>query len=133
MRKVDAMTSRTRIGTCLILLLSTAMAAIVAPKAFALIMGGEGNTPLRDPGWPKGAAAIFNTPSRIAYWEGPPFGGGEWHAECRGDAKALNTILADFAKLEVNSKRIVLHDGSGRSFWLNPINDAAKRDAAQMY
>ena len=87
------------------------LAAAPCRPAFALITGGEGNKPLVDPGWPKGADAIFNTPERIAWWEGPPLGGGQWHAECRGDAKALNAVLGDFAKLDVKSKRIVLHDG----------------------
>ncbi len=126
------MTSRSRVTRHLILVVSLAVAAIIVPRAFALILGGEGNMPINDPGWPKGAAVIFNTPSRIAYWEGPPFGGGQWHAECRGDAKALNKVLADFTKLNVKSKRIVLHDGVGQSFWLNMNQKPAKRAAAKM-
>ena len=113
--------------------LLTALLFVVAPSpVFALITGGEGNVPIRDPGWPKGAASMFNVTSRIAWWEGPPFGGGQWHAECRGNAKALNAVLADFAKLDVQSKRIVVHDGIGNSFWLNPNNEAAKQAAARM-
>ena len=53
-------------------LLFTVLAAVAPPEAFALITGGEGNTPITDPGWPRGAAAIFNHPGRIAWWEGPP-------------------------------------------------------------
>ena len=71
------------------MLLAVAIAAVPFRQAVALITGGEGNGPIADPGWPKGAAAIFNNPARIAWWEGPPFGGGQWHAECRGDAKAF--------------------------------------------
>ena len=126
------MTRSTGLRTGLLLLLSTAIVAVTSPEAFALITGGEGNKPLRDPGWPAGAAAIFNVTSRIAWWEGPPFGGGQWHAECRGDAKALSAVLADFAKLDVKSKRVVLHDGVGNSFWLNMNNEPAKREAAKM-
>jgi hypothetical protein len=126
------MTARSRFGTVLPLLLSAAILAVISSEALALITGGEGNAPLNDPGWPKGAAAIFNTKSRIAYWEGPPFGGGQWHAECRGDAKALNAVLADFAKLDVKSKRVVVHDGVGQSFWLNMNNEPGKKDAARM-
>src|SRR5262245_43601476 len=111
---------RTHSKAMLVLLFSAALAVVTTPKAFALIMGGVGNTPIRDPGWPQGAAAVFNVPSRIAYWEGPPFGGGQWHAECRGDAKTLNDVLADFAKIDVKNKRIVVHDGVGHSFWLAP-------------
>jgi hypothetical protein len=92
--------------------------AVTSPEVSTLIVGGQGNTPLRDPGWPKGAEPIFNTPARVAWWEGPPFGGGQWHAECRGDAKALSAVLAKFAKLDIKSKQIVLHDGVSGSFWL---------------
>jgi len=103
-----------------------------APAAWALISGGEGNDPIHDPGWPKGAAAVFNAKSRIAYWEGPPFGGGQWHAECRADAATLNEVLVDFANIETDKKRIVLHDGVGRSFWLNPNREPAKEVAAMI-
>jgi len=101
------------------------MLAVVA-EARALITGGEGNKPLRDPGWPKGAAAIFNHPGRVAWWEGPPFGGGNWHAECRGDAKTLSPVLADLAKVDAKVKRVVVHDGVGHSFWLAPNREPAK-------
>ena len=111
-------------------LLVLAMAAVPLREAWALITGGEGNKPLNDPGWPKGAAAIFDHPGRVAWWEGPPFGGGQWHAECRGNAGALNVVLADFARLDAKTKRAVVHDGVGHSFWLNPNRLPAKRDAA---
>ena len=67
-----------------------AFLSICTSSAFALIEGGEGNTPINDPGWPKGAAEIFNHKGRTAWWVGPPFGGGEWHSECKGDVAALN-------------------------------------------
>ena len=100
--------------------------------AFALITGGEGNRPITDPGWPKGASVILNNPARIAWWVGPPFGGGQWHAECRGDARVLSSVLADFAKLDVKTKRVILHDGVGGSFWLNSNNEPAKQAAARL-
>jgi hypothetical protein len=106
--------------------------AAIPREAAARITGGEGNSPIADPGWPRGAAAIFNVKSRIAWWEGPPFGGGQWHAECRGDAVALSAVLQDFAKLDVKSKRIVLHDGIGHSFWLAPNDEPEKLAAAKM-
>jgi hypothetical protein len=113
-------------------LLALTMAAGSCQTAFAIIMGGEGNRPISDPGWPQGAAAIVNNPARIAYWEGPPFGGGQFHAECRGDARSLNAVLADFAELDVKMKRLVVHDGIAQSFWLNPNRDPAKEAAARM-
>ena len=114
------------------MLLAMATAAVPSRQAVALITGGEGNRPIADPGWPKGAAVIFNNPARIAWWEGPPFGGGQWTAECRGDAKALNAILADFARLDVKTKKVVVHDGVGTSFWLSSSGDAAKKADARM-
>ena len=44
---------------------------------FALIMTGKGE-PVTDAGWPAGALAVANLKSRLGWWEGPPFGGGEW-------------------------------------------------------
>ena len=113
-------------------LLITILAAVAPPEAFALITGGEGNKPITDPGWPAGAAAIFNHTGRIAWWEGPPFGGGQWHAECRGDAKALNAVLADFARMDAKIKRVVVHDGTGHSFWLAPNREQEKLEAAKI-
>ncbi|WP_165253539.1 carboxypeptidase-like regulatory domain-containing protein [Paludisphaera soli] len=118
-----------RIATGLLL---TVLALSAPQEASALITGGTGNAPLRDPGWPAGAAAIFNHAGRIAWWEGPPFGGGQWHAECRGDAKVLSAVLADFAKLEVKVKKVVLHDGVGHSFWIAPNREPEKLAAAKM-
>lgn len=113
-------------------LLSLAIATSPAQSALALIEGGEGNDPITDPGWPKGAAKIFNHPNRAAYWVGPPFGGGQWHAECRGDAEVLSDVLADFAKIDAKIKRVVVHNGVGRSFWLNPNRDKAKEADAKI-
>jgi hypothetical protein len=118
-----------RIATVLLL---TVLAVSAPRESFALITGGSGNTPLRDPGWPTGAAAIFNHTGRVAWWEGPPFGGGQWHAECRGDVKALSAVLADFSKLDVKTRRIVVHDGVGHSFWLAPNQEPEKLAAAKI-
>jgi hypothetical protein len=126
------MTTHTKLARSLVLLFAAALVAIPFQEARALIIGGEGNKPIRDPGWPKGAAVLINKEARIAYWEGPPFGGGQWHAECRGDATVLSGVLADFAVLDVKNKRVVLHDGVGQSFWLNMNNEPAKRDRAKM-
>jgi len=98
------------------------MCFLLATHAHALIVGGKGNEPVRDPGWPEGAAAIFNHEGRVAWWEGPPFGGGQYHAECRGDADTLNEVLVTVSKLKAASRRLVVQDGVGHSFWLNPNN-----------
>jgi hypothetical protein len=108
------------------------MLPLFQQSAFALIFGGTGNDPVGDPGWPKGAAEIVNDPGRIAYWEGPPFGGGQWHSECRGDAKAFNAVMDKFARLDVKNKRLIVHDGIGRSFWLNPNQEPAAKAKAEI-
>lgn len=101
-------------------------------RAEALIMGGIGNEAVNDPGWPAGAAKVFNTPSRVAWWEGPPFGGGEWHGEFRGSTAALNQVLVDFSRIESPLKRIIVHDGIGTSFWLNPNRQAEQAQDARI-
>src|SRR4051812_44640198 len=114
------------------LLLAALSLAYCPHPAFALITGGEGNEPLHDPGWPAGVAIVFNQPTRIAYWEGPPFGGGQYHAEFRGNAQSLNTALAYFAKVDAKTKRLIVRDGVGSSFWLNPNHELAKAGLAQI-
>ncbi len=110
--------------------IAAAILAMAAPEASALREGGVGNAPFRDPGWPAGAALVFNTPWRIAYWHGPlP---GEYHADCRGDAKAFNAVLAEFARLDVKNKQVVVHNGVGNSEWLNINNDPARRETAKI-
>lgn len=123
---------RFRASQAATVIVAVTMTLAACGTAFGLITGGVGNEPIRDPGWPAGAAAIFNHPGRVAYWEGPPFGGGQWHAECRGDAKALNAVLAEFAKLDVKVKQLVVHDGVGHSFWLDPNREPAKQQAARI-
>ena len=114
------------------ILLASAILIAAAPVAHALITGGEGNEPIENPRWPAGAAAVFNLPARIAYWVGPPFGGGQWHGEFRGATPLLNATLADFAKVDVKDKRLVIHDGVGHSFWLNPNREATKTQSSRI-
>ena len=104
--------------------LALVMTLTNADHAEASIFGGVGNDPVNDPGWPAGAAKVFNVQSRVAYWEGPPLGGGQWHGEFRGSAEAFNAVLADFAQIKTPKKRLVVHDGVGASFWLNPNRTA---------
>ena len=104
----------------------------VPAEAFALITGGEGNEPLHDYGWQKGAAAVFNVKARVAYWEGPPFGGGQYVGEYRGDATVFNAVLVDFAKIEAKKHKLFVHDGIGNSFWLNINNEEGKRKQAEI-
>ena len=119
----------TRFSTGLLILI---LVAVAPPEVFALISGGEGNKPIPDPGWPRGASVIFNHAGRVAWWEGPPLGGGQWHAECRGDTRALNAVLVDFARLDVKRKRVVVQDCAGHSFWLAPNHVPEQMAAAKI-
>lgn len=123
---------RIRVRPLVVILLLAVITVGFCNPAGALITGGKGNSPINDPGWPKGAAAVFNCPGRVAWWEGPPFGGGQWYAECRGEADALNKVLADFAKQDSKSKRVILHDGIGHSFWLAPNRKPDKLQNARI-
>ena len=95
-------------------------------SAFAMITGGPGNTPIPDPGWPKGAARIFNYPDRVAYYEWWD----TWFSDCLGDAKDLSAVLADFAKVDAKDKRVIVHNGVGNSYLINIMCDPAKRAEA---
>lgn len=110
-----------------LLLLVTLGLILGIQPAYALITGGEGNSPVNDPGWSQGAAAVFNVKARVAWWEGPPFGGGQYTAECRGDTAAFNAVLVDFARIEAGERRLYVHDGEGASFWLNPNREDFKK------
>lgn len=110
-RRTQNQWSRCSRGTAIALFV-VALAAGFSQTALAIRHGGPSNTPLPDPGWPKGTAAVFNSPARIAYWIGPD--AGYYTAEFRGDARSLSTVLADFVNLDVRTKRLIVHDGVGR-------------------
>jgi hypothetical protein len=110
---IAAMPSRTA-GLCFCFII------VLCSASPALITGGQGNRPVEDRGWPAGAVELANLGSRIAWWEGPPFGGGEYHFEYRGDAEACNRALELFAAIRMPRLEVSIHPGPHDSFWLNP-------------
>lgn len=92
---------------------------LFVPYAHALITGDTGNKPVADRGWPKGSVDVANMECRIAWWEGPPFGGGESHFEYASDTATFNQALKAFAKIEAPKRRLVVYDGTAKSFWLS--------------
>lgn len=94
--------------------LALAAATICTQTAFAIRHGVIGNTSISDPGWTKGAAAVFNNPARASFWVGPS--PGYYTAEYRGDATALTAMLSDFATIEAKHRRLVVRDGVRSSF-----------------
>src|SRR5579862_3799896 len=91
--------------------LSVLFASAIPFAASALITSESGNRPISDPGWPDGALTLANLQSRVGWWEGPPFGGGEWQFLYRGDAQTFSNALATFAAIRALSLELVLHDG----------------------
>jgi hypothetical protein len=86
-------------------------------------MVGRGNTPVNDPGWPTGALDVANLKTRVGWYEGPPFGGGEWVFQYRGDVNALNEALKALAAIRAPALQIVLHDGPANSQFLADDKD----------
>ena len=99
--------------------------AVVVGDAHGLITGEKGNRPVVDRSWPEGTLALANRKIRLGWWEGPPFGGGEYHFLYRGDTKAFADSLDKFSKINTPRKRLVIHDGKHDSFWLRGEKDAS--------
>ena len=91
---------------------------LMAVCANASIVSGTGS-PTYTNGWPEGAATVSNLKSCVGWWEGPPFGGGEWHIQFRGDAEALNEALTNFAVIKSPELDVVIHDGPKQDQFLD--------------
>src|SRR3989442_7958487 len=99
-------------------------------SALALITGGWGNDPVSDAGWPLGTLEVANLKTRVGFWEGPPFGGGQYQFLYRGNSDNFNAALAAFAKVIAPVRELVVLDGPQESFWLKTDRgEAKKRDA----
>jgi hypothetical protein len=94
------------------------LALVVSANAFALITGGVGNEPVRDAGWPLGAVDVANLKTRVGWWEGPPFGGGQYQYLYRGNTDDFNAALQALAKVRAPLVELVVLDGPEESFWL---------------
>ena len=105
--------------------------AMSAPQAMASHFKGVRPPPSSRPGWPRQRDGDLQQ-SGPHVVGGTPYPGGEWCAEYRGDARILNALLADFAKLEVKTKQVFVYDGVGESFWLSPRGAPAKEAAARI-
>ncbi len=93
------------------ILVSLTLLALTAAPAWALIESSTGNQPVSDPGWPAGAQAVANLKSRVGWWEGPAFGGGEWHFSYRGDNAMFLQALSNFTVIQFPKLEVILHDG----------------------
>ena len=92
--------------------------------AQALILGRKGNKPVKNVGWPTDSEKMANIPTRIAWWEGPPFGGGNYHFEYRAkDTAQFNLALKVFSQIKAPKLRLVVRDDTYKSFWLRNEKD----------
>jgi hypothetical protein len=78
---------------------------------WALILTGKGNDPVHDPGWPAGAVELANLNSRFGWFEGPPFGGGDWTFFFSGKTSDLQAAVTTLAGVKSDRREIVLHEG----------------------
>lgn len=88
------------------LLLALTALFLVPREAPGLISIGD-DRPVRDLGWPTGVTELANLESRDSWWEGPPFGGGEYHFNYAGDANAFADALAKF--LDIRAPKFEIH------------------------
>ncbi len=97
----------------------------LASPAFGVITGGK-DEPMKVLGCPRGSLELANLPTRIAWWEGPPFGGGQYHFEYSGRTADLQKAIDLFAKVESQRSQVVIRAGVHTSFWLG-IQDQGKK------
>src|SRR5690349_11670954 len=88
---------------------SIVVLAVLATSASALILVGRGNDPVQDHNWPPGSLDVANLKTRVGWWEGPPFGGGQHQFLYRGDEKDLQAAVDLFAKIKSPQLKIVVH------------------------
>ena len=94
------MATRRRIRV-LSLLFILSLAWLLPNAVYALIEVCYGNRPTQNMGWPTGAEAVANLPSRLGYMVGPPFGGGEYYFNynCK-DTAEFNRALQKFGAIQ---------------------------------
>src|SRR5947209_19599947 len=91
--------------------LMVALVWLWAIPALALIVVGRGNDPVHDNNWPAGSMEVANLKTRVGWWEGPPFGGGEHTLLYRGDEAAFQAALDAFARIKAPRLDLFVHDG----------------------
>src|SRR5437764_1236577 len=91
---------------------------LLCAVAQALILVGRGNDPVQDHNWPAGSLELANLKSRVGWYEGPPFGGGQHCFLYRGDHNALQQAIDLFARIGAPQLEVVVHEGPSSSAFL---------------
>jgi hypothetical protein len=108
----------------LVLLIILCIVFLFSESGICLITGERGSRPIEDRGWPAGSTQVANLPSRLGYWEGPPFGGGEYHFLYRcQNTDEFNEAMRTFANVQASKLELVVHNGPEYSFWLKEENE----------
>src|SRR3954462_1143600 len=100
----------------------------LAAPTLAMIQVGKGNKPVRDDNWPANAVDVANLKTRVGWWEGPPFGGGQYEFLYRGTTADFNAALQAFAKVRAPLLELVVLDGPQESFWLKIDRGPGEKD-----
>jgi len=81
---------------------------LAAAPVWGLIMIG-GKDPVQDQNWRLGTVEVANLKTRFGFWEGPPFGGGQYTFMYRGDTAAFQEALDLFSKIRAPQLELVIH------------------------
>lgn len=92
-------------------------------SASGLIFVG-GKEPVTDKNWPAGSLDVANHKSRQSWTEGPPFGGGLWSFQFRGNAGAFNEVIAKFALIKAPDLLLIIHEGATENPYASPEDKA---------
>lgn len=108
------MSAYCRRSTTLAVLTGLAVLCSWSQPAQALIMIISADQPWHGLFVPRGCDEVANLPGRLGGWEGPPFGGGEFHFSFRcKDTDEFNTALKTFAAIRTPRLELAVHDGPG--------------------
>lgn len=102
---------------------TVALLLVYASAAQALIITGKGNDPVSDHNWPAGSLAVANLKTRVGWYEGPPFGGGQHAFQYRGGMADLQAALDLFARINAPELVLVVHEGPAESPFLKDDKD----------
>ena len=110
------------------ILLALLVVLLLAASVQAMIVVGKGNDPVTDNNWPAGSLEVANLRTRVGWWEGPPFGGGQHQFLYRGDAAAFQAALDAFANIKAPKLELYVHEGPHEVVFLKDEKDP-KADA----
>ncbi len=111
------------------ILLVFSIVSLFSKIGMSVICGERGNRPIEDRGWPIGSVQVANLPGRLGYWEGPPFGGGEYcFLYCCRNTNEFNQALKTFSVIRADGLELIVHNGPEYSFWLRENDEELSKE-----